>query len=188
MKSVGRHGSVVPPPRMHSTIVMVTSAPVTALYQMCISDGTHGLAPIDAVVCPEARDTSPTTLIRETRGHGSRMVASQSATHRFVIFVVSGVSWSSVYSIQIKHNCIHRYVLIVHWLPGRRLNSGQTHFRREIINRHVFILHLHTPPIPDRDAPDCLRNQCFFFFLLVLPCLNGLSAPVTGRCLPGKEA
>ena len=57
-------------PRVQSTIIaMVISAPVTALYQMCTSDGTHDLAPIDAVVCPEARDTSPTTLlIRKNKG------------------------------------------------------------------------------------------------------------------------
>ena len=88
--------------------------------------------------------------------------------------------------IEIKHDCLHRYVLIVHCLPGRRLDGGQTHFRLVIINRHVFILRIHTPPIHDRHAPDCLHNQRLFL-LVFLPCFIGLSTPATGRCLPGKE-
>ena len=59
--------ALCPPPRVQSTLVLVAFAPVTALYQMCKSGGTHGLAPIDGVVCPEVRGTSRTTLIRETR-------------------------------------------------------------------------------------------------------------------------
>ena len=98
MKSVGRHGSVVPPPRVHSTIVIVTSEPVAALYQTCISYETHGLATINAVECPEERGTSPPTTIRETRGeHRSWVVASQIVTHGLVIFGV-GVSCPSVCS------------------------------------------------------------------------------------------
>ena len=98
VKSVGRHGGVVPPPRVHSTTVMITSAPVTVLYQTCISDGIHGLAPINAIGCPDERGTYLPTLIRETRGEQrSRMVASQSATHGFVIFGVR-VSCPSVRS------------------------------------------------------------------------------------------
>ena len=45
---MGLYGSVVPPPRVHSIFVMVISPPVTALYQMCVSDGTHGVASISA--------------------------------------------------------------------------------------------------------------------------------------------
>ena len=44
-----------PSPCIQSTIVMVTSAPVKALYQRCLCGETHGLAAIDAVVCHEAR-------------------------------------------------------------------------------------------------------------------------------------
>ena len=51
---------------------------------------------IDAFVYLEARDTSPTTLVRETRGsHGSRMIVSQSATGGFDSFGVA-VSCPSV--------------------------------------------------------------------------------------------
>ena len=89
--------------------------------------------------------------------------------------------------IKIKHNGTHSYVFNVRWLLGRRLNSGQTPFRHVIMNRHVFILRMHTTPIHDGHAPDCLHNQRFFF-LLVLPCLTGRTVPATGRCLPGTEA
>ena len=78
-------------------MVMVNSALVTALYQMCLSDGTHGLAPIDAVVCPEAQGHLPDGPDSETRGsHGSRMVVSKSTTHGFFIFGIP-VSCLSVY-------------------------------------------------------------------------------------------
>ena len=39
--------------------MMFTSAPVTVVKQMCLSDSRHDRVPIDAVVCPEERDTSP---------------------------------------------------------------------------------------------------------------------------------
>ena len=55
------------------------------------------------------------------------------------------------------------------------------------INRHVLILHMHTPPTHDGHDPDFLHNQRFVF-LLVLPCRTGLTAPATGRCLPETEA
>ena len=86
--------------------------------------------------------------------------------------------------IEIKHNGTYSHVLNVPWLPGRRLNNGQTPFRCVIMNRHVFILRMHTPPIHDGHAPDCLHNQPFLV-LLVLPCLTGQTVPSTGRCLPG---
>ena len=59
--------ALCPPPHVHSTIVMV-ALPLHRLQpcaKICIFDRTHGLAPIDLVVCPEARGTSLTTLIRE---------------------------------------------------------------------------------------------------------------------------
>ena len=56
-----------------------------------------------------------------------------------------------------------------------------------IINRHVLILHMQTPPIHDRHAADFLHNQRLFFFL-VLPGCSGLTAPATGGCLPETEA
>ena len=45
---MGLYGSVVPPPRVNSIFVIVISPPVTALYQTCVSDGTHGVASISA--------------------------------------------------------------------------------------------------------------------------------------------
>ena len=77
--------------------------------------------------------------------------------------------------IKIKHNGTHSYVFNVRWLLGRRLNSGQTPFRHVIMNRHVFILRMHTTPIHDGHAPDCLHNQRFFFFLFFLVLLGGRS-------------
>ena len=59
-------------------------------------------------------------------------------------------------NMQIKHQCIYRHVSNVGSPPGRRLNSGQTFFRLVVINRHVFILHMHTPPIHGRHAPDLI--------------------------------
>ena len=87
---------------------------------------------------------------------------------------------------QVKHNCIHRYVLIVHWLLGCRLNCGQTHFRCLIINRHVFILHMHTPQIHHRHAPDCLHNQRFFFSSC--SCLSYRAVGTGSRPLPTRRS
>ena len=93
----------------------------------------------------------------------------------------------SMTHIEVKHNGTHSYVSNVRWLPGRRLNSGQTPSRCVIINRNIFILRIQTPPIHDGHAPDCLHNQRFSFFL-VLQFLTGMTVPATSCCLPGTEA
>ena len=65
---MGLYGSVVPPPRVNSIFVIVISPPVTALYQTCVSDGTHGVAPIDGVVGPGARVRPRQHKLKNQRG------------------------------------------------------------------------------------------------------------------------
>ena len=94
MKSVGLYDSVVPPPRVHSIVVMVIPPSVTALYYMCISDGTPVWRHLLGLWVQE----QGVTLIQEPKGsHGIRIIASQSTTHGHANFC-DGISCPSVCS------------------------------------------------------------------------------------------
>ena len=92
VKGVGRQSSIVPPP---------TRTMDCRDDHLCTDYGpvpdvqirrANGVVPIDGVVCPGTRGYTPTTLTREPKGsHGSRIVASQGATHGYVFFF-DGVS------------------------------------------------------------------------------------------------
>lgn len=75
VKSVERRGSVVPPPRLQPTIVVVISAIDAALPQMRLSDGTHGPRTIRRGLRVPGRGISPRPTL---------MVASQGVTHMFI--------------------------------------------------------------------------------------------------------
>ena len=108
VKSVERLGSIVRPPCVQPAIVMVTSTPVTALSRVCLSDGTHGPAPINAVACPESRDHPPTNTDSGNRGNPRQQdgcltkrypwiclfLASLFGIHRFADMFLISVSMS----------------------------------------------------------------------------------------------
>ena len=77
---------------------------------------------------------------------------------------------------QIKHENIHRCVFIVHCLATRRLNIGQLISVCDI-HRHVFIVHVHTPPLT-------VSTTGVFMFLVSFIVL---SVPAMGRRPPGKK-
>ena len=76
--------------------------------RMCLSDGTHGPAPINAVACPEARDHSPTNTDSGNMGNPRQQdscltkryawiclfSASLFRVHRFVDMFLISVSMS----------------------------------------------------------------------------------------------
>ena len=75
----------------------------------------------------------------------------------------------------------------MHCLRGRRLNRGQTHSPLVAINRHVFILHMYTPPIHDRYAPDVIVSTTSVYFSSYYYCLFYRAVGTGYRLLPTTE-
>ena len=98
VRSVGRYGRVAPPRRTLDCSdghVCTGYGPVPDVH---IRQDKNGVVPIDGVVCPGTRGYTPTTLTQEPKGsHGKKIVASQGATHGYVIFC-DGVSCPSLSS------------------------------------------------------------------------------------------
>ena len=92
----------------------------------------------------------------------------------------------SMTHIEVKHNGTHSYVSNVRWLPGRRLNSGQSPSRRVIITEMFssFVSTTH-PFTTGMLSIVSTTSDCFFSCSSVS---YWEAVPATSCCLPGTEA